>query len=56
VLDVIREVRPSFGLELNVCKTELFWSSFDGSKLIDGLSLMVLRSRRWVFKFLGGGG
>ena len=36
-LDIIREVGPSFGLELNVCKTELFWPSCDGLKLREGL-------------------
>ena len=36
VLGIIQESGPELGLELNICKTELFWPSCDSRKLQEG--------------------
>jgi hypothetical protein len=36
-LDIIRDFRLELSLELNICKTEIFWSSCDSNKHSGGL-------------------
>ncbi|GJR38451.1 putative reverse transcriptase domain-containing protein [Tanacetum coccineum] len=36
-IDIIKAEGPCLGLELNIKKTEVFWSSFNGVKVKDGL-------------------
>jgi len=36
-LDIIQVFGPELGLELNICKTEIFWPSCDGNKHHGGL-------------------
>jgi len=46
-LDIIRVVGPELSLELNIRKTEIFWSSCDDNKHRGGCSLRRLGGRRW---------
>jgi hypothetical protein len=36
--DIIRKTNPRLGLDLNICKTGIFWPSCDKNKLCEGLS------------------
>ncbi|KAI3813815.1 hypothetical protein L1987_18550 [Smallanthus sonchifolius] len=54
VLDIIKVVGPTLGLELNIKKTELFWPSYDGSKFHDGLFPVDIGRPLSGVKLLGG--
>ncbi|KAK2402907.1 hypothetical protein QL285_052393 [Trifolium repens] len=53
-LDIIREMGPRLGLDLNIRKTELFWPSCDGNKLRDGLFPSDIGRPMLGVKLLGG--
>lgn len=53
-LDIIREVGPGLGLELNIHKKEIFWPSYDGSKLHCGLFPSDIGRLVLGLKLLGG--
>ncbi|MCI13054.1 hypothetical protein A2U01_0034166, partial [Trifolium medium] len=53
-LDIIREKGPGLGLDLNICKTEIFWPSCDGNKLREGLFPSDIGRPMLGVKLLGG--
>ncbi|KAK2443431.1 hypothetical protein QL285_014538 [Trifolium repens] len=53
-LDIIREIGPGLGLHLNIRKTEIFWPSCDGSKLLKGLFPSDIGRPLSGVKLLGG--
>ncbi|XP_021979967.1 uncharacterized protein LOC110876095 [Helianthus annuus] len=54
VLDIIKVTGPTLGLELNIKKTKLFWSSCDGSKFREGLFSKDIGRPLVGVKLLGG--
>jgi hypothetical protein len=53
-LDIIRVFGPELGLELNIRKTEIFWTSCDGNKHRGGLFPAEIGRLTLGVKFLGG--
>lgn len=51
--DIIREKEAGLGVKLNIRKTHIFWSSCDGSKLIQGLFPSNIGMSVLGMKFLG---
>ncbi|XP_052620805.1 uncharacterized protein LOC128126746 [Lactuca sativa] len=56
VLNIIQANGPGLGLELNIKKTKIFWSSCDGRKLRADLFSTDIGSPSLGVKLLGGGG
>ncbi|GJY21074.1 putative reverse transcriptase domain-containing protein [Tanacetum coccineum] len=54
VLGIIKVSGLGLGLELNIKKTEIFWSSCNGMKLWEGLFPVNIRRPSLVVKLLGG--
>ncbi|GJX74848.1 putative reverse transcriptase domain-containing protein [Tanacetum coccineum] len=53
VLDIIKVSGPGLSLELNIKKTEIFWPSFNGAKLREGLFPVDIRRPSLGVKLLG---
>ncbi|GKA93275.1 putative reverse transcriptase domain-containing protein [Tanacetum coccineum] len=54
VLDIIKVSGPGLGLEPNIKKTEIFWTSCNGVKLREGLFPIDIRRPSLGVKLLGG--
>nr|GEV77990.1 putative reverse transcriptase domain-containing protein [Tanacetum cinerariifolium] len=54
VLDIIKVSGPGSRLELNIKKTKIFWPSFNGVKLREGLFPVDIRRSSLGVKLLGG--
>ncbi|KAL6505584.1 hypothetical protein OROHE_022963 [Orobanche hederae] len=53
-LDIIREAGPGLGMVLNICKTEIFWPSCNGSQLREDLFPSEIGRPLLGMKLLGG--
>nr|GEV09763.1 putative reverse transcriptase domain-containing protein [Tanacetum cinerariifolium] len=54
VLDIIKVSGPGLGLELNIKKTKIFWPSYNGMMLREGLFPVDIRRPSSGVKLLGG--
>nr|GEY41154.1 putative reverse transcriptase domain-containing protein [Tanacetum cinerariifolium] len=54
VLDIIKVSGLGLGLELNIKKTEIFWPSYNGMKIYEGLFSVDIRRPSLGVKLLGG--